>query len=65
MDLRNNDTAGLLNIQLIELDVVYCAYAVSIADEVLRGEMTARNGFKILSSLHFPFIWLEVSLQQV
>ncbi len=30
-------------------EVVYRAYAVSIADEVLQGERTARDGFEILS----------------
>ena len=33
----------------IQPETAYCAYAVSIADEVLRGERTARNGFELLS----------------
>lgn len=33
----------------IQPETAYCAYAVEIADEVLRGEKTARNGFELLS----------------
>ena len=33
----------------IKPELAYCAYAVSIAEEALRGERTAKNGFEILS----------------
>lgn len=33
----------------IRPETAYCAYAVDIANEVLRGERTARNGFELLS----------------
>ena len=33
----------------VQPETVYCAYAVEIANEVLRGERTARSGFELLS----------------
>lgn len=47
--------SNLLDTVFRELDIdiqpetAYCAYAVGIANEVLRGERTARNGFELLS----------------
>lgn len=53
----------------IEQKVAYCAYAVSIADEVLQRNRTARNGFELLhraaidtdyNDIFWTFyIWLE------
>ena len=56
-DLNLNPFAysDLLDTIFMELEIevqpetAYCAYAVDIACEVLRGERTARNGFELLS----------------
>jgi hypothetical protein len=50
-------------------EIAYNAYAVCIANEVLRGERTARNGFELLSQAEIDtdysdafrafYIWLD------
>lgn len=53
----------------VQPETAYCAYAVDIASEVLRGERTARSGFELLSRTAIDtdnnkvfwvfYIWLE------
>jgi len=53
----------------VQPETAYCAYAVDIASEVLRGERTARSGFELLSRAAIDtdnnkvfqvfYIWLE------
>ncbi len=53
----------------VQPETAYCAYAVDIASEVLRGERTARSGFELLSRAATDtdnnkvfwvfYIWLE------
>ena len=55
LDLFPTEFTGLLDTVFKELDVeinqetAYCSYVLGIAEEVIRGERTARSGFEILS----------------
>ena len=55
LDMFPTEFTELLDTVFKELDVeinqetAYCSYAMSIAEEVIRGERTARSGFEILS----------------
>ena len=55
MDMNSFECSDLLDSIFRELEIevqpetAYCAYAVGIANEVLRGERTARSGFELLS----------------
>ena len=55
LDMNPFAYSELLDIIFLELGIevqpetAYCAYAVVIANEVLRGERTPRNGFELLS----------------
>ena len=55
LDMFPTEFAELLDTIFKELDIeinqesFYCSYILSIAQEVLRGERTARSGFKVLS----------------
>ena len=55
LDMFPTEFAELLDTILKELDIeinqetAYCPYVMSIAQEVIRGERTARSGFEVLS----------------
>ena len=55
LDMFPTEFAELLETLFKELDVeisqeiAYCSYVMSIAEEVIRGERTAKSGFKVLS----------------
>lgn len=55
LDMFPTEFAELLDTIFRELEIeidqetVYCSYILSIAQEVLRGEMTAKSGFEVLS----------------
>ena len=75
LDVNSFEYLGLLDSVFRELGIdvlpetAYCAYAVNIANEVLRGERTARSGFELLSraAIHTDynkvfwdfFLWLD------
>ena len=75
LDMNPFQFANLVDAILGELgldipdEIAYNAYAVCIANEVLRGERTARNGFELLSQAEIDtdysdafrvfYIWLE------
>ena len=55
LDMNSFDCSNLIDTIFRELEIevlpetAYCAYAVGVANEVLRGERTPRSGFELLS----------------